>query len=143
MHARRRPCSHRRSTAPSKRCLHVVSLATQAQSACAFSPKRASVECASNERAKWFVLFGKRGECVLAAACLRRPSEKGFCLMRYHVLYLAAGDRQATHVEAPDAAAAVALVDAMQRQRAGAFELLCVVPATDDSPAEAGRAGAD
>jgi hypothetical protein len=63
--------------------------------------------------------------------------------MRYHVLYLAAGDQAAIHVEAPDAAAAVALVDAMQRQRAEAFELLRVVPATEDAPAEASRAGAD
>jgi hypothetical protein len=62
--------------------------------------------------------------------------------MRYHVLYLVAGDREATHVEAPDAATAVALVDAMQRHRTGAFELLRVVPAIEDSPAETRRADA-
>jgi hypothetical protein len=63
--------------------------------------------------------------------------------MRYHVLYLATGDQEAIHVEAPDAATAVALVAAMQRQRSGAFELLRVMPETDAPPTEATRAGAD
>jgi hypothetical protein len=63
--------------------------------------------------------------------------------MRYHVLYLASGDREATHVEAPDAATAVEIVDAVQRQRAGGFELLSVVPIAEPASTAAQAAGAD
>ena len=52
--------------------------------------------------------------------------------MRYHVVYLASGQREATHVEAPDAAAAVAVVEAVQARTAEAFELLLVTPDEGD-----------
>lgn len=49
--------------------------------------------------------------------------------MRYHVVYLAAGEREATHVEAPDAASAVVAAEATRSHPAEAFELLLVTPA--------------
>ena len=48
--------------------------------------------------------------------------------MRYHVVYLASGQREATHVEAADAAAAVAVVEAARVRSEEAFELLLVRP---------------
>lgn len=61
--------------------------------------------------------------------------------MRYHVLYLAAGDLEATYVEAPDAATAVAIVDHMQCARA--FELLRVTPTPDDPGTDQGGVDAN
>ena len=55
--------------------------------------------------------------------------------MRYHVVYLGAGERQTTHLEAPDAAAAVAAVQGARGHGARAFELLAVAPAPDPAPA--------
>ena len=52
--------------------------------------------------------------------------------MRYHVIYLASGQREATHVEAPDAAAAVAVAEAARALTEEAFELLLVKPAEGD-----------
>lgn len=52
--------------------------------------------------------------------------------MRYHVVYLASGEREATHVEAPDAAAAVAEVEAARPRPRDAFELLLVTPDEGD-----------
>jgi hypothetical protein len=51
--------------------------------------------------------------------------------LQYDITYLAAGQRQTTHVEAPDAAAAVAIVEAERGHRPPAFELLSVIPAPD------------
>ncbi len=48
--------------------------------------------------------------------------------MRYHVVYLAAGEREATHVDAPDAASAVVAAKATRDRPADAFELLLVTP---------------
>ena len=61
--------------------------------------------------------------------------------MRYHVVYLTVGEREATHVEAPDAAAAVAAVEDVQARTQRAFELLSVVPERGDDPALAAPAG--
>ena len=52
--------------------------------------------------------------------------------MRYHVIYLASGQQEAAHVEAPDAAAAVAAAEAAQARTDEAFELLLVTPAEGD-----------
>ena len=54
--------------------------------------------------------------------------------MRYHVVYLAAGERRTTHLEAPDAAAAVAAVEGARGHGARSFELLAVAPAPDSAP---------
>jgi hypothetical protein len=48
--------------------------------------------------------------------------------MRYSVVFMAFGERQMTHVEAPDAAAAVAAVEASRRRLEEEFELLLVTP---------------
>lgn len=45
--------------------------------------------------------------------------------MRYHVTYLTSGRRETTHVDAPDAAAAV---ETTRRRVRGEIELLLVVP---------------
>ena len=49
--------------------------------------------------------------------------------MHYHVVYLAAGRREALRLEAPNAVAAVAAVAALRGHTPPAFELLSVVPA--------------
>jgi hypothetical protein len=51
--------------------------------------------------------------------------------MQYSVVYLADGERRMTYVEAPDAAAAVAAVEASRRRLAEEFELLLVKPDED------------
>jgi hypothetical protein len=48
--------------------------------------------------------------------------------MRYHVIYRSADEEETTHVEARDAAAAVAAVSEINDSAADAFELLSVVP---------------
>ncbi len=48
--------------------------------------------------------------------------------MRYQVVYLDSGEREATHVDAPNAAAAVAAVETARPRPRGAFELLLVTP---------------
>lgn len=48
--------------------------------------------------------------------------------MRYRVVYLSAGERNASHVEACDAAGAVAIVARCHGHGPAAFELLSVVP---------------
>ena len=52
--------------------------------------------------------------------------------MRYHVVYLASGQQEVTHVEAPDAAAAVAVVEDARARTEEAFELLLVTPDEGD-----------
>jgi hypothetical protein len=59
--------------------------------------------------------------------------------MRYHVIYLTAGQREALRLEAPDAAAAVAAATALRGHAPPAFELLSVIPA----PSAEGESGAD
>ena len=51
--------------------------------------------------------------------------------MRYHVIYLLTGEREAAEVEAQDAAAAVAAVTQLKDHKLSAFELLSVVPAEE------------
>ena len=47
-------------------------------------------------------------------------------MLRYHVVFLAAGEREATNVEAPDAASAVIAAKATRDRPADTFELLLV-----------------
>jgi hypothetical protein len=54
-------------------------------------------------------------------------SNKEGTAIRYHVIYRTDGEETMTHVEAPDAATAVAAVQCVQRQEDAACELLSVV----------------
>ncbi|MGH2534732.1 MAG: hypothetical protein ACRDJW_20935, partial [Thermomicrobiales bacterium] len=69
------------------------------------------------------------------AAVSFRRSAKGIA-MRYHVIYRAAEEEETTHVEAQDAAAAVAAVSELNERGRTAFELLSVVPEEDASDRE-------
>lgn len=55
--------------------------------------------------------------------------------MRYHVIYLAAGQRETIDLEAADAASAVATVATLPSHEPTAFELLSVVPDPVQPPA--------
>jgi hypothetical protein len=68
---------------------------------------------------------------------LARPESQSFkegTAIRYHVIYRTDGEETMTHVEAPDAATAVAAVQCVQRQEDVACELLSVV--LDDRESE-------
>jgi hypothetical protein len=63
--------------------------------------------------------------------------------MRYHVIYLAAGQREALRLEAPNAAAAVSAVTALRGHAPPAFELLSVVPTPAPSAKSEPEASSD